>query len=170
MPITQEQSEQSVDIFSEMVRLLGIQASASAVNGEDRTWISVKSEEAGRLIGRKGQYLESLELLLNRILRRKFGKCGWVELEIDGYQKRRPTGPDGRRSKVDEEKLTRIANDTAKEVKRWEKSARIGPFNASERRVIHMVLRDDPKLETESEEADADGKKMVIVRLGGGEG
>ena len=166
MPITQEQNEQSVDIFSEMVRLLGIQASASAVKEEERTWISVKSEEAGRLIGRKGQYLESLELILNRILRRKFGKCGWVELEIDGYQRRRPTGPEGRRPEVDEEKLTRIASDTAKEVRRWGDPARIGPFNAAERRVIHMVLRDDPKIETESEEADADGQKMVLIRLG----
>ena len=170
MPITQEQSQQSVDVFSEMVRLLGIQASASAVSEKERTWISVKSEEAGRLIGRKGQYLEGLELLLNRILRRKFGKCDWVELEIDGYQRRRPTGPEGRRPKVDEERLTRIADDTAKEVKRLGEPARIGPFNAAERRLIHMVLRNDPEIETESDEADADGQKMVVVRLGAHEG
>lgn len=155
--------------LTEMVRLLGIDAEVSAGLLEDqRLKLCLNSGEAGRLIGRKGQSLESLELLLNRILKCTDEENPWVPVEVDGYSTGR-TGGDGLRHRgenVDRERFECLANDTAKEVKRWQKEKKIGPFSPAERRIIHLTLQDDEEVLTESETVPGEnGRKFVIVRL-----
>ena len=103
------------EALSEMVRLLGIEAVVSSGELEDkRLKMCLDSDNAGRLIGRKGQSLESLELLLNRIL-----KC--ANEEIRGYRRgtaTRPAEPAAklrrRGERADSEKPNAY-NDSAKE-------------------------------------------------------
>ena len=161
--------EKATTALTEMVKLLGINAEVSAGALEDnRLKLCLNSSEAGRLIGRKGQSLESLELLLNRILKCSDEENPWVPVEVDGYSTGR-TGGDGPRRRgetVDQERFECIAVDTAKEVKRWQKEKKIGPFSPAERRVIHMTLREDSEVLTESEAIPGDsGRKYVVVRL-----
>jgi spoIIIJ-associated protein len=150
--------------MADMLGTLGFDAEVEPKDVDGKLTLSLKCEKPGRLIGRKGVYIDSFELLLNRILRKSFEKCDWVSLEIDGYQKRQRGGRGERRSNVDTDMLAGLANDAAKEVKRWGEEKEIGPFNAAERRVIHMTLREMDGIETESLEADGDGKKRIIVR------
>ena len=155
--------------LTEMVRLLGIDAEISAgVIEENRLKLCLNSGEAGRLIGRKGQSLESLELLLNRILKCADEDNPWVPVEVDGYSTGR-TGGDGPRHRgenVDQERFECLASDTAKEVKRWQKEKKIGPFSPAERRIIHLTLQDDEEVLTESEAVPGEaGRKYVIVRM-----
>lgn len=155
--------------LTEMVRLLGIDAEVSAgVIEENRLKLCLNSGEAGRLIGRKGQSLESLELLLNRILKCADEDNPWVPVEVDGYSTGR-TGGDGPRHRgenVDQERFECLASDTAKEVKRWQKEKKIGPFSPAERRIIHLTLQDDEEVLTESEAVPGEaGRKYVIVRM-----
>ena len=165
MAVTQEQQEQSVSTLSSMLGALGFQVEVTPKDEEGKLVLSLKCDKPGRLIGRKGVYLDSFELLLNRILRKNHEKCDWVSIEIDGYQKRqRQPREGGRRSNVDTELLEGIARDAAKEVKRWGEEKRIGPFNSAERRVIHMTLRGLEGVESESLEADEDGRKVVVIR------
>ncbi|MFA6929091.1 MAG: hypothetical protein WCT05_02110, partial [Lentisphaeria bacterium] len=78
--------EKATTALTEMVKLLGINAEVSAGALEDnRLKLCLNSSEAGRLIGRKGQSLESLELLLNRILKCSNEVNPWVPVEVDGY-------------------------------------------------------------------------------------
>lgn len=148
--------------MTDMLGKLGFAAEVEPREDEGRLVLSLKCDKPGRLIGRKGIYIESFELLLNRILRRSFEKCDWVSLEIDGYQKRQRGG--GRRSNVDAEMLEGLARDAAKEVLRWGEEKSIGPFSAAERRVIHMALRDHEGIATESLSEEDDGRKRVVVR------
>ncbi|MBT3288076.1 MAG: hypothetical protein HN849_02185 [Victivallales bacterium] len=165
MAVTQEQQDRGISVMSSMLGTLGFEAEVLPKDENGKLVLSLKSEKPGRLIGRKGVYLDSFELLLNRVLRRSFEKCDWVSLEIDGYQKRQRQPRDGdRRSNVDVALLEGVARDAAKEVQRWGEEKQIGPFNAAERRVIHMTLRGEDGVDTESLEADSDGRKLVIVR------
>ena len=163
-----EQTEQGMSVLQEMITLLGLSAEIASKDGPDGTMLSVKTSEPGRLIGRKGHYLESLELVLNRIMRKRFRKTQWLEIDIDGYQKnRRRRRPVRKESDPEEERLPRTALDTAKEVKRWGKERKIGPFSSHDRRIIHVALRDDQDIITESEEQgdDPNDAKTVLIRL-----
>ena len=159
------------EALSEMVRLLGIEAVVSSGELEDkRLKMCLDCDNAGMLIGRIGQCLDSLELLLNRILKCANEENPWVPVEVDGYSTGRTggSGPRRRGERVDSEKFECLANDSAKEVKRWQKEKRLGPFSPAERRVIHMTLKDDEEVLTESESIPGEsGRKYIIIKLKG---
>jgi len=163
MAVTQEQQDRGVSVMTDMLGKLGFEAAVEPREEEGKLILSLKCDKPGRLIGRKGVYIDSFELLLNRVLRKSYEKCDWVSLEIDGYQKRQHQRGE-RRSNVDVTMLEGMARDAAKEVVRWGDEKRIGPFNSAERRVIHMALRDAEGIETESLPEDGDGRKQVIIR------
>jgi spoIIIJ-associated protein len=165
MPLTDEQQKTSVELITRMLQLLGYEVEASVKDSGDEACISLKTPEPGRIIGRKGHSLQSIELLLNRMMRRSFAESPWIDVDVDGYEKKRRRRGRKSRQNVDEDRLTRMALDTAKEVKRWGQPKRIGPFNAAERRIIHMTLREDDEISTESEEAETEGQKRVVVKL-----
>ncbi|MDD4098503.1 MAG: KH domain-containing protein [Lentisphaeria bacterium] len=164
--------DQAIAILAELIQRLEITAQLLP-DPDDDVKIDIKSDEAGRLIGRKGQYLESLELVMNRILRRQFAdepSTPWIVLDVDGYCVPKPSREDGEgrrrgRGGVDQERFHAMAVDAAKEVKQWGAPRTIGPYRPGERRIIHLALRDDPEVETVSEpEADANGCKRVTIR------
>ncbi|MBP5673955.1 MAG: KH domain-containing protein [Victivallales bacterium] len=164
--------ESARTILEEMIGKLGIEAEVSIAETEgDERKLELKSGEAGRLIGRKGQSLEGLELILNRILRKQTAEedsTPWVVIEVDGYSVPHHDAAErhGRLSRPEMERLEMKARDIAKEVKRWGDPKKIGPYKPGERRVIHMALRDDPDVETESDpEPDENNCKMVEIRL-----
>jgi len=161
MEVTSDQKEHGMSSLSRMVELLGFAVEINEVEDEHGITLSLKTDEPGRLIGRKGHYLQSMELLLNRILRKKYGKFPWVALDVDGYQ--RQSRPRRREASVDVERLERMATDAATEVKRWGQEKNIGPLNARERRVIHMTLRGDAEVVTESGQEEGQGMKRVII-------
>lgn len=168
------QQEKAQQVLNELLRLLGTSAQVQCLEEDDDFRLSVQSEEAGRLIGRKGQTLESLELILNRILRCQYNNdegLPWVPVEVDGYSVTRRGGGgrggnEGGGRRPDAARMEGIARDAAKEVKTWRSPRQVGPFNPAERRLIHLALRDDPEVETVSDEqADANGCKRITIRL-----
>jgi spoIIIJ-associated protein len=163
MPPTKEQKERSIAALTQMLNLLGLETEVAAKEEGDDFLLTLKTDDPGRLIGRKGYYLDSLELVLNRILRKEFSRCSWVEVDVDGYKKKKRP----RRQQSDEEtaKLQQMALDAAKEVKRWGQERKIGPFNARARRTVHMTLRDDDEVVTASEPDEKAGLKRVVIRL-----
>ncbi|MBR4125618.1 MAG: KH domain-containing protein, partial [Victivallales bacterium] len=67
----QERKELAKKNLDKMTEMLGYGATSTVLPGEhDNFKLSLASEDAGRIIGRKGQALEALELLLNRILKK----------------------------------------------------------------------------------------------------
>ncbi|NOY79750.1 MAG: hypothetical protein GXP31_01965 [Kiritimatiellaeota bacterium] len=158
-----EQSSKAVAVLTELLRLLGLSAAVRGEAGGGSIVLHLETEEAGRLIGRRGVYLDNLELLVNRIVRQSGAPFPRVTLQVKGYQRRERQ--DDRRGPPPEEedRLRRIALDLAKEVKRWGEPAEIGPFSARERRIIHLTLRDDPGVDTQSGPDVGGGRKKVIV-------
>ncbi|MBR2873972.1 MAG: KH domain-containing protein, partial [Lentisphaeria bacterium] len=142
--------------------------------------VKISSDDVGRIIGRRGQTLESLQLILNRIVGRDDKEFPLVLLDIDGYAEGerapRKEGEEGespesnrparggfrRRERGDrddssqvrlssKEQLERQALDAAKEVKRWGDPIKLPEMNAHDRRIIHLALKEDPEVMTESE-------------------
>ncbi|MBR0460116.1 MAG: KH domain-containing protein [Victivallales bacterium] len=162
--------ENAKQTLAKMLELLGVQAEITLPESEDYR-LFLKTDDAGRLIGKKGQTLEALELVLNRILKKDMGPESsslWVSLDIDGYQVEAPRheAPHGKLPSDEIERLQAMAKDIAKEVKLLHRERVIGPFNPAERRIIHVTLEDDPVIETVSDPvADEHRGKKITVRI-----
>ena len=171
----EERKAKIVKSLTTMFDYLGLSASLRVEEKGTRIGVKISSEDAGRIIGRKGQTLESLQLLLNRIMFKDDEECPHIMLDIDGYAKgergarseaddeseeggeRRPRERRERRPRREEDgerttkdQLEQQALDAAKEVKRWGEPVTLPEMNAHDRRIIHVTLKDDPELTTES--------------------
>ena len=147
-----------------MLDYLGLNAELKAEVTENQLALKIKSTEPGRIIGRKGQTLDSLQLLLNRIMFKGDEDCPRISIDIDGYaenggrterprRERAERGERGersergerrprreRRSGASEEQLIEQAKDAAKEVKKWGEPVTLPKMNAHDRRIIHITL------------------------------
>lgn len=165
----QEFKDLAKQTLDQMTALLEYRATSTILPGEhDNFKLSLATENAGRIIGRKGQALEALELLLNRILKKNDEDAPWVPVEVDGYSTGHTGAPPERHGILDDETIRQfecMAKDTAKEVKHWKKSKRLGPYLPAERRVIHTALKNDPEVTTESIPAPEAGERMKYIEV-----
>ena len=162
MEPTPEQKQTSAEVLGRMLTCLGLNAQISDASDQREIVLSVKTGDAGRLIGRKGVYLENLELLLNRLVRHKGDPFPRITVDVDGYQRQKRGRAD--HFSADQERLRQQALDAAKEVKRWGEPKTLGPMSARQRRIVHLALRDDATVETESGPDEGGGMKRVVVR------
>jgi len=168
----EQQQEKAFRTLATMLDYLGLEATLRTEMKGSNIGIKIASEEAGRIIGRKGQTLENLQLLLNRMLFNGDKTFPRVSLDIDGYSRgdsrggkrdggKREDSGERRGSGMDEEQLQRQAQDAAKEVKRWGEPVVLKAMNSHDRRIIHITLEEDAELETCSE-GDGSLKKVII--------
>lgn len=171
---SQELQTLAKDALEKMTVTLGFPTEITIVPTDENSFkLTLASEDAGRIIGRKGQTLEALELVLNRIVKKNDENAPWVPVEIDGYSTGRTgavpeRGKDGRRPILDDEtidQLTHMALDAAKEVRHWKKAKRLGPYLPAERRIIHTTLKDDPDVTTESIPVPEEGPRMKYINV-----
>jgi spoIIIJ-associated protein len=143
---------QPKEILEKILGTLGFAATVEekTVDG-DRT-LDVKTDEAGRLIGRQGQTLADLQYLVNRILFQQDQKSPKVMLDVGGYRA------------LAREALVKKAKEAAEKVRRWGDAVELEPMGSYDRRVVHQALRDDPDVETQSVEVDGSEKKALILR------
>lgn len=180
--VTDEMIEKSSKTLSTMLDFLGLEGTVKTEKRPSKINLLISSEDAGRIIGRKGQSLESLQLLLNRMMQNGNEDFPKVYIDIDGYSsngktvaERRPSREraerrergerrGGRRFDSDKEDiLQQQALDAAKEVRRWGESVTLPAMNSHDRRIIHITLENEPDLHTES---IGDGAmKSVVVSL-----
>lgn len=164
---TGEQQEKALKTLGTMLDYLGLEASIKPEPKGTKLMLNVSSDEAGRIIGRKGAALESLQLLINRMMQKGDQDFPQIIIDVDGYS-RKPSDRGGRRrggDRATKEQLTQQALDAAKEVKRWGEPISLPPMNAHDRRLIHITLREDQEIETESH---GEGRlKKVVIKIKG---
>lgn len=116
----------------------------------------ISGEDAGLLIGRRGETLSSLQFLVNFMLSRKLRTKVIVNLDVEGYRERRM------------EVLKGLAGRMAERVKASGRPITLEPMPARERRIVHMTLAEHPDVTTQSV-GDGEGRKVVIVPRRGAE-
>ena len=168
----EEQKEKAVKTLGMMLDYLGFEATVRGEEKNERIALKINSEEPGRIIGKSGQTLENMQYILNLIMYNNDKEFPRILLDIDGYAgknrerkgERRERGSRDRRkseSGIPEEALRQQALDAGKEVKRWGEAVTLPLMNPHDRRIIHMTLKDDAELTTESE-GEGIMKKVVI--------
>jgi spoIIIJ-associated protein len=113
-------------------------------------YLEVKGDQQGILIGRHGRTLDSLQFLINRMVNKRLKEPVKVILDVNDYRKNR------------EENLKKMAIRSGEKTKLRGFSLTIGPFNAYDRRIIHLALKEDPLLRTESL-GEGDMKRVKII-------
>ena len=113
--------------------------------------VELKGDEMGVLIGKRGQTLDSLQLLANNAVHKNFETYYKVKLDTENYRIRR------------RETLENLAKNIAYKVKRTKRSVALEPMNPFERRVIHSALQSDRYVVTHSEGEDP--FRHVVVSL-----
>jgi spoIIIJ-associated protein len=119
---------------------------------EEGILLDVKTDDAGRLIGRQGQTLSDLQYITNRILFQQDANTPKVMVDVGGYRAQA------------REALVKKARDAAEKVRRWGDAVELEPMTAFDRRVVHQALKDDPDVETHSVEVEGTDKKAILLR------
>ena len=121
-------------------------------NEEEKSMdIELSGNEMGVLIGKRGQTLDSLQYLTNRIANKNQDEYVRVKLDTENYRQRR------------KETLENLAKNIAYKVKRTKKPVSLEPMNPYERRVIHSALQGDKYVSTHSEGEEP--YRRVVVTL-----
>ncbi|MEI8165642.1 MAG: RNA-binding cell elongation regulator Jag/EloR [Chloroflexales bacterium] len=106
-------------------------------------------EAMGLLIGRRGETLRSLQFLLNLLVSRRVQKWPQIVVDVGNYRQRR------------QESLEGLARRMAERVRQTGRPMMLEPMAAYERRIVHLALREDKTIYTESS-GDGENRKIVI--------
>lgn len=99
--MTEKKKVEAKATLESMISLLGLTATVENEESERNIVLSLKSEDPGRLIGRNGQTVDALQLLINKMIRRAEDNCPAIILDVDGYKKARRERWNNRRKNGD---------------------------------------------------------------------
>ena len=123
----------------------------TSIDEEDALCIEMNGDNMGILIGKRGQTLDSLQYLTNRVANKAQDGYVRVKLDTEDYRRRR------------KETLENLAKNIAHKVKRTRRSVSLEPMNPYERRIIHSALQGDRSVTTHSEGEEP--YRRVVVTL-----
>lgn len=114
--------------------------------------VDMSGEHMGILIGKRGQTLDSLQYLANRVANKHQEGYVRVKLDTENYRARR------------EETLRHLAKNIAHKVKRNRRPVALEPMNPYERRIIHSALQNDKYVTTHSEGEEPFRRVVVTLK------
>jgi len=139
-------------VTASLLDAMGIGASVTARAEDGGVAVTVTGPQLAPLIGRHGQTLEALDLLVNLMTTRRLGHRVQVAVDAERYRERR------------RETLSSLTRRVVSRVRRSGELAPLEPMPASERRFIHTMLAEDPDVMTYSEGGGADRHIVIAPR------
>lgn len=112
--------------------------------------LDITGDDLAVLIGRHGKTLDALQFLISAITVRKIGFRFPVIIDVESYKNRQ------------RQKLEALARSSANKAASQGRSIKLRPMTPYERRIIHVALRDDPRVDTASE-GEGIGRHVVVV-------
>ena len=150
----EDQTIEAVSQFiNDTLKAMNMEVKTSASIDEDGALcIDMEGEHMGILIGKRGQTLDALQYLANRVANKHQDGYVRVKLDTENYRARR------------EETLKHLAKNIAHKVKRNRRPVALEPMNPYERRIIHSALQSDPYVTTHSEGEEPYRKVVVTLK------
>ena len=142
VPIAQEArtdrqaSETARRILQDLLRLLEVEAVVDLKEDGERILLNIRGDGSGLLIGRKGQTLDAIEYLINKIVHRDAEDKKRIVVDTENYRFRR------------EDSLVKLAKRLGEKAKRLGRPVTISPMSAHDRRIVHLALEEDKGLRT----------------------
>ena len=142
------------DLLEEIAEGLGLDVEVEVEEGEGVLVGRLRGSEVGLFIGRRGQTIDAVQHLAQRIVFPEGPSPVRVVIDADGYRERRT------------EMLQTDADDAVEEALRSGRPVELDPMPAAERRIVHEYLRDRGGVETYSE-GDEPERRLVISPVDG---
>ena len=111
--------------------------------------LDITGDDLSILIGRHGKNLDALQVIVASIVYQKIGFRYPVVVDVEGYKSRQ-------RAKIES-----IAKSAANRAVSQGKSVKLRPMNPYERRIVHVALRDDSRVTTQSE-GEGESRRVVV--------
>ena len=140
--VVEEATKKACEEFLvEVLKAMGMEGVelTSTIDEDGALAIEMKGDNMGILIGKRGQTLDSLQYLTNRVANKSQEGYVRVKLDTEDYRRRR------------KQTLENLAKNIAYKVKRTRKPVSLEPMNPYERRIIHSALQADDRVSTHSE-------------------
>lgn len=133
------------ETVEELLHKMKLQANVSTSYGPTKEYynrpnilVDITGEDLSILIGRRAETLNALQLISRLIVGKELARSVNLQVDVQGYRERR------------ENQLRRLAQKMAEQALKTGRRQTLEPMPANERRIIHLELRDHPKLFTES--------------------
>ena len=140
----------------ELLEKMDLHAEVSARLGESEAGdrdapiiVDIEGNDLSILIGRKAETLNALQFITRMIVGKEVGHSAHILVDVEGYRARR------------EQSLRRLARKMAEQAIKSGRKQTLEPMPPNERRVIHIELRENPEVETES--VDQEPRRKVTV-------
>ncbi len=137
--IDDDKANEAADILFEILERMALDTEVEVQDDAEQIVLNVDGPDAGRVIGKKGQTLDALQFLINKIVNRFPEGRRHVVVDCNGYRGRHDRG------------LTQMAKREAKRAVEIGKVITLEPMNARDRRVVHLSLAKFTNVETSSE-------------------
>jgi spoIIIJ-associated protein len=144
--------EHARSILDTMLGYLGYTVTIEEDNGPDGPTLQILTEDADALIGKRGETLEDIQYLVNRILMRHLPDAPRIRVDVEYYRSMR------------EDKLIEHVKHLADRVRATGQSVALNPLNSYYRRIVHNVFASDPDIMTVSHEGNQRFKRMTIKK------
>lgn len=148
-----EYSEEAVtmgkNVLQRIIDHIAEGATFTVEQNSGRVLFNIKNENAAILIGKRGQTLEAIQYLVEKAINRQNKTRIRVQVDIEGYLENRKN------------QLMQMAERLAQKAKKTGKPTTVGQMNAHDRRIVHLALKSDSGVRTQSM-GDGFYRKLVI--------
>lgn len=149
----------SSEVVSDLLEKMKVRAKVSATyrpaedeNGEPVVLVNVEGNDLSILIGKRSETLNALQYISSLIVCKRLDRWMPITIDVQGYRARR------------ERQLRQIARRMAEQAVHTGRRQVLEPMSASERRLIHLELRDHPEVETESIGEEPNRKVTISLK------
>lgn len=125
-------------VLENILSRLSVDATVELREDNEQILLDIKGDGSGLLIGRRGQTLNALQYIINKIVSKDQQDKRQVVVDTEAYRERR------------KELLVNLAMRLSEKAKKKGVSIMTGPLDPGDRRVIHLALKEDTELSTKS--------------------
>ena len=136
-------------VLQRIVDTITAEAEISVEENAERLYFNVNGGNAGILIGKRGQTLDAIQTIIEKVVNKRNQNRIRVLVDIEGYLETR------------KENLENMALRLAEKSKKIGKPISLGQMNAYDRRIVHMALKDFSEVLTRSR-GEGRLRKLVI--------
>ncbi|MEA3493248.1 MAG: RNA-binding cell elongation regulator Jag/EloR [Candidatus Margulisiibacteriota bacterium] len=144
--------EDAKQMLQDILDKMGFLTKVDSKKEEDSIELKVKGEDMGRIIGKDGTTLKSLEILVGSMLRNAIGEKIRVNIDAGDYKEKRKSA------------LERLAQNVADEVVQTGQEKAMPHMNAADRRLVHLALQESAKVTTFSRGEGRERRLVVAPR------
>lgn len=144
--------EHARKILDTMLGYLGFTVQIEEHDTPEGLTLQILTEDADALIGRRGEILEDIQYLVNRILVRHMTSAPRIRVDVEYYRS------------IREDNLVEHVQQMAQRVRTTGKPVALNPMNSYYRRLVHNVFVNDPEVVSISENGPARFKRISLKR------